>query len=423
MDRYIDDTILYDAQDYSDLVNVRRDNLLPMEGAGSTPETDGANRESIAGQENVPHFDYHYYDNTDESWGGNLYIFDSKGKYGCYAVYSIAAGSSDSFDELEAYGRAIADTFRVDEAYEPEEVKTYKFDDLGIKFSVKDGIEATKEDDDFIHVNYKYNGKSRWAYVVQGEELGDDQESMLVGACGVFSTTKMKLTSDMTPLDFGHYKGYWAEADATDDEGETTGAKIYVFSTNAGSDAKYQNYVVIGADADDARLKDIVGGFRFEGATAYDNTSVNRDDTVAITSANVSDEDEDEDVDDFLKNYSVSTSEYIFPGTDTREVTESDVNEFLDSYLDANNAKRLSDSEKRTLCARALCYARNEIYARHGYIFQSGELRDLFESMSWYRGEVPGDRFNSNIFNSAEKKNIEFLKSKMEAFGGYQPAK
>ena len=157
--------------------------------------------------------------------------------------------------------------------------------------------------------------------------------------------------------------------------------------------------------------------------SVYDNTSVNRDDTVAITSANVSDEDEDEDVDDFLKNYSVSTSEYIFPGTDTREVTESDVNEFLDSYLDANNAKRLSDSEKRTLCARALCYARNEIYARHGYIFQSGELRDLFESMSWYRGEVPGDRFNSNIFNSAEKKNIEFLKSKMEAFGGYQPAK
>ena len=65
----------------------------------------------------------------------------------------------------------------------------------------------------------------------------------------------------------------------------------------------------------------------------------------------------------------------------------------------------------------------NEIYARHGYIFNSSELRDLFNSMSWYEGTVPSDRFNSNEFNAAEKKNVEFLKAKMEEYGGYQPAK
>ncbi|MBR1524777.1 MAG: hypothetical protein IJ641_10040, partial [Lachnospiraceae bacterium] len=83
MDRYIDDTILYNAQDYADLVNVRRDNLLPVEGAGSTPETDDAGRVKIAGQKNVPHFEYHYTDNNDNKWGGNMYIFDSLGQYGC----------------------------------------------------------------------------------------------------------------------------------------------------------------------------------------------------------------------------------------------------------------------------------------------------------------------------------------------------
>ena len=423
MDRYIDDTILYNAQDYSDLVNVRRDNLLPVEGAGSTPETDNAGREEIAGQKNIPHFEYHYTDNNDNKWGGNMYIFDSSGQYGCYVVYTLVKGSADDYDELQDYAEAIADSFRIDASYEPEEVKIFEIDDLGVKTSLKNGLEYYTEDDDVIHLKYKSEGagKDRWIFLLPGEAYGTEYSNMFLGVCGAFSDYDVSITSDMIPLDFGHYSGYWVKADmVSKSEGEHSDALIYAFSTNFGSDAKYQSFMVVGSASDKDEVREVVGGFRFDGATAYDNTKADTSKTIAIESGGTSG---DEDVDDFIEKYDVSTSEYIFPGTDSREVTERDVDIFLDSYLDANNAKRLSASEKKTLCARALCYARNEIYARHGYIFQSGELRDLFENMSWYSGNVPGDRFNSNVFNQAEKRNIEFLKSKMDEYGGYQPAK
>ncbi|MBR1524778.1 MAG: YARHG domain-containing protein [Lachnospiraceae bacterium] len=338
-------------------------------------------------------------------------------------VYTLAEGRADDYDELQDYAEAIADSFRVDAAYEPEEVKIFEIDDMGVKTSIKGGVEYYTEDDDFIHLKYTSEdaGKDRWMFLLPGEAYGTEYSNMFLGACGSFSDYDVSITSDMIPLDFGHYSGYWVKADmASKSDGDVYKGLIYAFSTNFGSDAKYQSFMVVGSEEDKDAVMEVVGGFRFDGATAYDNTKVNSSETIPIESGGTSG---DEDVDDFIENYDVSTSDYIFPGTDSKEVTQSDVNKFLDSYLDANNAKRLSDSEKKTLCARALCYARNEIYAWHGYIFQSGELRDLFESMSWYNGNVPGDQFNSNVFNQAEKHNIEFLKSKMEDYGGYQPAK
>ena len=188
-----------------------------------------------------------------------------------------------------------------------------------------------------------------------------------------------------------------------------------------GSDAKYQSYVVIGSDKDDQQIRELVGGFRFDGATTFDNAGVDSGDTVSISQGTSG----GEDVDKFLDNYSseINRADYIFPGTDSRELTDRDVEDFLNGYLENNNARNMSQGERRVLCARALCYARNEIYARHGYIFNSSELRDLFNSMRWYNGMIPADRFDSNVFSPAEKHNIEFLKSKMEDYGGYQPAK
>ena len=57
-----------------------------------------------------------------------------------------------------------------------------------------------------------------------------------------------------------------------------------------------------------------------------------------------------------------------------------------------------------------LMYARNEIYARHGYIFNDPELRAYFEGKSWYKGTVSSENFSSSVFNTYEYKNISFLK-------------
>ncbi len=55
--------------------------------------------------------------------------------------------------------------------------------------------------------------------------------------------------------------------------------------------------------------------------------------------------------------------------------------------------------------------ARNEIYARHGYIFNSSDLRNYFNSKSWYTPSIPSSSFNDNtMLTAVERANIAFIK-------------
>jgi hypothetical protein len=94
-------------------------------------------------------------------------------------------------------------------------------------------------------------------------------------------------------------------------------------------------------------------------------------------------------------------SSYIFPDSDTRYLT---------------------DAEVSGLSAQWLCYAKNEIYARHGRLFDSKELRDYFNSQSWYYGWIEPDDFSASVFNQYELANIELLKKYEYQYapGGYQ---
>ena len=82
-----------------------------------------------------------------------------------------------------------------------------------------------------------------------------------------------------------------------------------------------------------------------------------------------------------------------------------------DDFIFVDSASRyLTDMEVSSLSLQQMCYARNEIYARRGYIFQSQELRDYFGSKSWYYPTVPAESFSDQVFNSFEIKNIDLLK-------------
>ena len=74
------------------------------------------------------------------------------------------------------------------------------------------------------------------------------------------------------------------------------------------------------------------------------------------------------------------------------------------------------------LSLQKLCYAKNEIYARRGYIFQSQELRDYFGSKPWYYPTVPASAFSDQVFNAYEMANIGLLKKYEYAIdpNGYQ---
>ena len=76
----------------------------------------------------------------------------------------------------------------------------------------------------------------------------------------------------------------------------------------------------------------------------------------------------------------------VYPEASTRRLTNSDVN-YLTKYQ--------------------LKIMRNEIFARHGYIFQTTDMRNYFSDQSWYN-----PRFSNvnNLLSNTEKQNIELIK-------------
>lgn len=84
------------------------------------------------------------------------------------------------------------------------------------------------------------------------------------------------------------------------------------------------------------------------------------------------------------------SEEYIFPDSNKRYLTEEEV-----SSMDAATLK----------------IARNEIFARYGYIFKSEDLKAHFKRTSWYKEKVKAEKFDADkVFNKFEKKNVELIK-------------
>ncbi|MDO4476165.1 MAG: YARHG domain-containing protein [Lachnospiraceae bacterium] len=80
-------------------------------------------------------------------------------------------------------------------------------------------------------------------------------------------------------------------------------------------------------------------------------------------------------------------------------------------YIFPDSAQRyLTEAEVSSLSIQQLCYARNEIYARRGYVFKSQELRDYFGSKPWYYPTIPADSFSSSVLNVYETANVELLR-------------
>ena len=82
----------------------------------------------------------------------------------------------------------------------------------------------------------------------------------------------------------------------------------------------------------------------------------------------------------------------------------------------------LTTADVEGLSLQAVCYAKNEIYARRGRIFDSQELNDYFYSKPWYYGRILPEDFSSDVFNKYELANITLLDGYERALdpNGYQ---
>jgi hypothetical protein len=53
--------------------------------------------------------------------------------------------------------------------------------------------------------------------------------------------------------------------------------------------------------------------------------------------------------------------------------------------------------------------AKNEIYARHGYIFENEDLNNYFKGQLWYEPSCMPEDFDDSVFNEYEKSNIKLM--------------
>lgn len=80
-----------------------------------------------------------------------------------------------------------------------------------------------------------------------------------------------------------------------------------------------------------------------------------------------------------------------------------------DYILPDSDSVRLTEADIQSLSLREINYAKNEIYARHGRKFLSQELKDYFNSKSWYVGLTDPEDFNDDVLSQVEKENAKML--------------
>lgn len=83
-----------------------------------------------------------------------------------------------------------------------------------------------------------------------------------------------------------------------------------------------------------------------------------------------------------------------------------------DYILSEISTRYYSENELSGMDANTLSLARNELYARHGYIFKKPELQEYFGGKSWYTPQV--SEVPDSAFNEYEKANLELIQ-KLEA--------
>lgn len=77
--------------------------------------------------------------------------------------------------------------------------------------------------------------------------------------------------------------------------------------------------------------------------------------------------------------------------------------------LPESDARYYTASELRRMNLYDLYLARNEIFARHGRLFNNHDLQTYFDAQPWYRGVIVPDRFDESVLNDYERTNANLI--------------
>jgi hypothetical protein len=120
-----------------------------------------------------------------------------------------------------------------------------------------------------------------------------------------------------------------------------------------------------------------------------------------------------EDLQTYFNQKSWYQKDASYDGVTLSEIEKSNVDlikslEKTGFIMPGSDQRRLTESEIANLTLGELQLARNEIYARHGYIFKSEDLNSYFQQKSWY---IPDTSFDGSL-SEIEKFNTELIQSR-----------
>lgn len=107
------------------------------------------------------------------------------------------------------------------------------------------------------------------------------------------------------------------------------------------------------------------------------------------------------------KETTVIRHEYVNPPQSKSNTSQnnSSNNDYIFPY---SNCSYLTDDDLRYLSKEQLALARNEIFARHGYVFKMEVYRNYFKSKSWYVQDSSYDGSMSAL-NAYEQANVNLI--------------
>lgn len=92
-----------------------------------------------------------------------------------------------------------------------------------------------------------------------------------------------------------------------------------------------------------------------------------------------------------------------------QEIEENDIRD-SEYILPQSDSTYLTKKDLRGFSAKDCKIARNELYARHGRLFDDKDLQNYFNSCSWYNGRIEPDDFDeSKLFNDYEIANRDLI--------------
>ncbi len=94
------------------------------------------------------------------------------------------------------------------------------------------------------------------------------------------------------------------------------------------------------------------------------------------------------------------------PETETGETATDPLTDPTAYILPDSQTVALTDADLTGLTAQQLTYASNEIYARHGKVFESTELNEYFLGKTWY---TANEAFADTELTDVEIANVEFI--------------